>query len=67
MFFKRRPNTRPSNPDAAREWDNAILPPSLRHGCAAPTPEDMGAFVEDALSLDDALMARDPSEEARYG
>ena len=62
MFFNRR-SRRPTNPEAAREWDNAVLPPILRHGCAAPTPEDMGAFEEDAISLEDALTARDPSEE----
>lgn len=43
------------------------LPPALHHGCAAPTPEDLGAFEEDALSLEDALAARDPTEEARHG
>jgi hypothetical protein len=66
MFFNRS-SRRPSNPKAAREWENAVVPPTVRHGCAAPTPEDMGAFEEDALSLEDAQTARDPSGEARYG
>ncbi len=35
---------------------------------ALPSPESMGAFPEDALSLDDALAARDRTEdEANHG
>lgn len=65
MFFKRRPKTRPSNPGAAREWDNAVLPPSLRHGCAAPAfdPEAEAFFEEPAISEEDLDDAEDPSVE----
>ena len=64
MFFNRR-SRRPSNPEAAREWDNAIVPPALRHGCAAPPfdPEAEAYFEEPASSEEDLEDAEDPSVE----
>lgn len=64
MFFKRRP-LRPLDPAAAREWDNANIPLSLRHGCAAP-PFDVEAeafFEEPAISEEDLEDAEDPNLE----